>query len=661
MLVVDDEPSFRDLVTRLLEKGGLCECRAVESGFEVARALREFKPHLVLLDVVLPGADGFAICRVIKSDPATAHIPVALMSGLVPDEMRARYRAVGASAMLVKPFPPGDLFQFVVEHAGAASGGPEAVVDDVDLDEGGFLTRLASVQVDEISSARRALERDAAPAPGAPDRLSVGEITRLMADLDPSLAAGLPAFAEPEDVSRLRIAAAPDRMSATLVLPGGSGHGRVPSKEEVLRRLADLGVVAGIDEAAIDTLLELRGRSGRKVEGVVARGVPPSHGRDTRIEPRVSLQRERSAAAGLSRAAESRERVVLPFIRAGEVVAEIVPHVAGKDGYDVFGKSLPAEPGAQRQVRVGKGAILSDDGREIYARISGFVHIDGYLVDVRDCYVHEGDVGIVSGNLVFAGDAAVTGSVRAGFEVEVGGNLQIGGAVEAARVKAGGDLLIQGGVTGAVERPARLSCGGRFEALFVENAEVVAGGDVLVTDVVAHSRLYGGDLVEVSGKRGRIIGGEVSARGEVACMEAGAPGGAETLLCAGEDPVARGRLREIERTLAELAGKMKIVQRLVDGMKRRGLTPEILHLMQENPNIRDFLANYGRMREEFVKLAGERSVLAGVCSTRHAAVRVLGAIHPNVRVKIKGAAFLNLDERSNVAFTLGPEGEIVHG
>lgn len=661
VLVVDDEPTFRDLVARLLEKSTVCECRAVESGFEVAAALRDFKPHLVLLDVVLPGADGFAVCRVIKSDPATAHIPVVLMTGLVVEEMQARHRAVGASDMLVKPFTAGELHRVVLHHARSDDG--PSVVGGGDASDEGFLTRLAAVQVEEVErSARAALDRPAGPAPErGPSRLSVEDIGRLMTDLDPSLAGEFQEFAETDGAARLRVTVSPDRMTATLLLSRRGLSGRPPAKEDALRKLAELGVTHGIDEAAVDALVARHARDGERAEGIVARGMPPAHGHDTRLELQGLAVRERPPATP-GEVVDHRASKVLPFARAGEAVATIIPHEAGADGFDIFGTPLPAAVGTRRQVRVGKGAILSDDGKKVFAKTTGFVFHDELLVDVRDCYVHEGDVGIESGNLQFEGDLVVNGTVRGGFSVSVGGNLRIAGGVERAVVRAGGDLSIQGGVTGAVDSPALLSCGGRFEALYVENAEVVAGGDVLVADAVVHARLFGGDLVEVSGRRGKIIGGEVSARVEVACMEAGAPGGAETALCAGEDPVARGRMREVEKTLAELAGKMKIVQRLVDGMKRRGITPELLHLMQENPNIRDFLANYGKMRDEFTRLAAERALLSsGMVTPKHVSVRVLGRIHPNVRIRLKGASLLNREELANAQFTIGPEGEIVHG
>jgi len=103
ILVADDQETNRLLLRHYLEAEGYA-VTGVGSGEEVLAALdRRPLPAAVLLDVLMPGADGFEVCRRIKSDPATLAIPVVLVTGLDSRSDRARAAAVGADDYLPKP------------------------------------------------------------------------------------------------------------------------------------------------------------------------------------------------------------------------------------------------------------------------------------------------------------------------------------------------------------------------------------------------------------------------------------------------------------------------------------------------------------------------------------------------------------------------------
>lgn len=102
VLVVDDDPDMVGYLGRLLET----EDMAVESAADGESALRQVEagpPDLVLLDVMMPGASGFDVCRRLKSDEATALIPVVLVTSLEDSESRVRGIEAGADDFLSKP------------------------------------------------------------------------------------------------------------------------------------------------------------------------------------------------------------------------------------------------------------------------------------------------------------------------------------------------------------------------------------------------------------------------------------------------------------------------------------------------------------------------------------------------------------------------------
>jgi len=105
VLVVDDvRASLAMLESQLLSE--YLEVATAASGSEALEILPRFRPDVVLLDVVMPGMDGFEVCRRIKSTPETSHVPVVMVSGRDDPELRVRALEVGAEDFLAKPVDP---------------------------------------------------------------------------------------------------------------------------------------------------------------------------------------------------------------------------------------------------------------------------------------------------------------------------------------------------------------------------------------------------------------------------------------------------------------------------------------------------------------------------------------------------------------------------
>ena len=108
VLVIDDEVDIVALVRYHLEKAGM-QCLEGVDGATALRLIREHRPDLLLLDLMLPGLDGLEICRQLRRDPATAHLPIIMLTAKAEEVDRVVGLEVGADDYVVKPFSPREL------------------------------------------------------------------------------------------------------------------------------------------------------------------------------------------------------------------------------------------------------------------------------------------------------------------------------------------------------------------------------------------------------------------------------------------------------------------------------------------------------------------------------------------------------------------------
>jgi DNA-binding response OmpR family regulator len=107
VLVAEDDPDIRMLVTLKLRQAGY-QVRAFPDGLSAAADAREHRPDLAILDMMMPGMSGLEVCQELRQDPATANIPVILLTAMAREADIAAGLAAGADDYIVKPFSPRD-------------------------------------------------------------------------------------------------------------------------------------------------------------------------------------------------------------------------------------------------------------------------------------------------------------------------------------------------------------------------------------------------------------------------------------------------------------------------------------------------------------------------------------------------------------------------
>jgi two-component system phosphate regulon response regulator PhoB len=112
VLVVEDEPIILRLLQVNLRLQGF-EVVACSNGEDALRRAEERPPDVAVLDIVLPGIDGFEVCRRLRATAATAEVPVIMVTAQAQAEDRERGYALGVHEYVTKPFEPTELVALV--------------------------------------------------------------------------------------------------------------------------------------------------------------------------------------------------------------------------------------------------------------------------------------------------------------------------------------------------------------------------------------------------------------------------------------------------------------------------------------------------------------------------------------------------------------------
>jgi DNA-binding response OmpR family regulator len=122
ILVADDEPFILRALTFVLNREGYTTISA-RDGDEAVAMIRESRPALVFLDVMMPRKNGFDVCREIKSDPLTSDVHIILLTAKGQESDRALGLAAGADEYMTKPFSPSAVLARVRDILGGAEAG----------------------------------------------------------------------------------------------------------------------------------------------------------------------------------------------------------------------------------------------------------------------------------------------------------------------------------------------------------------------------------------------------------------------------------------------------------------------------------------------------------------------------------------------------------
>lgn len=281
------------------------------------------------------------------------------------------------------------------------------------------------------------------------------------------------------------------------------------TKEAIMEALATKGIVYGIKEGSIEKLVS-RPIYNIKIE--VARGLDSVYGEDGQVIYHVKKDSEYKPEYDIEGTVDYKNLDYFQLVKAGQLLAEILPEKEGTEGTNLFGNALPTRSGRPAPSPYGKNTEFVEDGKKLIASCDGVVRFLKDAIDINDMFKVPGNVNQLTGNINFSGDVTVEGDVCDGFTVKTGGNLIVKGVVEGALIEATGDVHISKGINGGGKESIHV--GGDLKCKYIENAIIHVEGNVSA-DYIIDSQVTCMGNIELMGSRELVVGGDIKVMGEL--------------------------------------------------------------------------------------------------------------------------------------------------
>lgn len=352
-------------------------------------------------------------------------------------------------------------------------------------------------------------------------------------------------------MDRISVTRTPDGLKAFLTVPDSMASD-FPIFDDILRCLADSGVVFGINEDAIHQLIRYKTCN---FPTEVARGAPGVPATPGRIDILVDVSSRGKPKAVAGGRVDLRDLGYVVNVRKGDFILRRIPPVPGKEGKMVTGKAIAVTMPPPVLLTPGKGTrILESDSDVLVADVDGAVMVfpNGKAEVLTDKVVNC-NVDYATGNISFAGNLRINGTVRSGFEVAAEGNVWIAGSVEDAKVSSMADLEIVGGASGSGN--GVIKCVGTMKARHVQNLTVQAK-DIVVAEDIVHCDIWAEATVSAKA----IVGGTVSAGALIEAESIGTEAEARTVLDLGGASVLLKQKHDLLRELAAVTGEIGAVK-----------------------------------------------------------------------------------------------------
>ena len=367
-------------------------------------------------------------------------------------------------------------------------------------------------------------------------------------------------IAEKRD-AEARIEISKDFMSVFLHMTPAYG-GKKKDKKNIFQMLVANKIINGVLEESVEDAI----KHGRAEYKLIATGTPVVHGEDSRFESLLPEIKSRAPAIREDGLADFRDLGKVLVVDEGAQLMRRIPATEGSDGHDVYGNKIEAEPGEEIYFSGNlEGARTEAKNPNLLIALhKGQPVVVDNGVNVEKVITYE-NVNLSVGNIEFDGSVIVTGDVSPGMKISVTGDIIVEGFVEAASLKAKGDIRVGNSVIGHGDIHDQngelktditiIQASGSFSAKYIENVKIEAGDSIMIQEQSLRCDLTARNEIVVGGKgsqTGHLIGGHIHSGILIRANVYGSPAGARTYLEISADEKLHKKIETINYSIQEI-------------------------------------------------------------------------------------------------------------
>lgn len=346
-----------------------------------------------------------------------------------------------------------------------------------------------------------------------------------------------------------------DKMNAWLSLIPAYG-GRKPVLDDLIFLLREQKVSFGVLPEVLEQLL----KATEPMRVLIAQGELPEDGEDARFEALVAEPLQPgSPFLREDQRVDFHNLQIMTTVEVGRPLMRRSPPLPGKPGLNILKRQVSQRKGLDLPFGPCRGAeIAPHDPNLLQASIAGRIRVRSNTIHVEPVF-EVSEIGPGTGDIRFPGTVLVNGNILQGYALEAQGDIWVDGTVEAAWIKAGGNLVARQGLVG--NRHSRIVASEMLESRFIEHCQILAFKSIRVSDMVIHSHLRSCQEVVVgllSGK-GQIAGGTVTAGQRIQARIAGSASNTRTVLEVGVDPILQMQQSRLKKRLEYYRQKLEKV------------------------------------------------------------------------------------------------------
>jgi len=421
-----------------------------------------------------------------------------------------------------------------------------------------------------------------------------------------------------------------DKMLGVISFDPPKNGGKNLSLGEINEKIKKAGITSGIDTKLIQEIIKNKIYNHKYV---IARGKPSKNGENGKVEFLFDVKECTSNSLKPKEnedgSVDFKTLNIIKTVKKDQLLAKLIPHTLGEPGENVLGQEIRQTRGKPVRLPKGKNVHLSADEQFLFASIEGQLLYAMNKINVSETYVVEGNAGVATGDIDFAGNVLIKGNVESDFVIKAGGDIEVLGFVEGATIIAGNNIVLRHGIQG-MDR-GKLIAGGNIVAKFIQNSIVEAKG-CLYTEAIMHSKVEVDDSVVVEINKGMIVGGTVQATNLISAKTIGSPMNTVTNIQISMALSSHHRHSTAQATLNQKRKQLGQVDKNIGFIHNKLAQGQVIP-QARLVKVKQMIALKEQLSEEIQKLKKEYDSLDSLLQNyQEGTIKVTNVIYPGVKV-----------------------------